>query len=59
MIYSAISPLPSSLAAAAWSCVATCFFIDTARNVIVYLENIFRMLQPGGYWINFGIEAIT
>eukprot|EP00053_Salpingoeca_punica_P000454 m.28764 g.28764 ORF g.28764 m.28764 type:complete len:366 (+) comp10329_c0_seq1:45-1142(+) len=39
---------------AEWDCVATCFFLDTARNVISYIENIFNMLKPGGYWINFG-----
>jgi hypothetical protein len=37
-----------------WDCVATVFFIDTARNVIEYIETIYKILQPGGYWINLG-----
>ncbi|TGZ59159.1 hypothetical protein CRM22_009249 [Opisthorchis felineus] len=37
-----------------WDCVATVFFIDTAHNVLTYLETIWRILKPGGYWINFG-----
>ncbi|XP_031573020.1 carnosine N-methyltransferase-like [Actinia tenebrosa] len=37
-----------------WDCVATCFFIDTAHNVIEYIEHIFNILKPGGYWINLG-----
>eukprot|EP00047_Mylnosiga_fluctuans_P020840 m.96984 g.96984 ORF g.96984 m.96984 type:complete len:371 (+) comp8649_c0_seq3:90-1202(+) len=37
-----------------WDCVATCFFIDTARIVIDYIEKIYEILRPGGYWINFG-----
>lgn len=37
-----------------WDCVATCFFIDTANNVVEYLEAIWHVLKPGGYWINLG-----
>ena len=37
-----------------WDCIATCFFIDTAHNVIEYLEKIYHILKPGGYWINIG-----
>eukprot|EP00054_Salpingoeca_dolichothecata_P027415 m.201223 g.201223 ORF g.201223 m.201223 type:complete len:181 (-) comp25958_c0_seq13:80-622(-) len=37
-----------------WDCVASCFFLDTARNVVAYLETIFRILKPGGVLINFG-----
>jgi hypothetical protein len=32
----------------------TCFFIDTAPNVIEYIAAFERMLKPGGYWINLG-----
>ncbi|PIK52150.1 putative UPF0586 protein C9orf41-like, partial [Apostichopus japonicus] len=39
---------------ACWDCVATCYFIDTAHNVIEYIETIFKILKPGGYWINLG-----
>jgi len=29
----------------AFDCVATCFFIDTAHNVIEYLEILYAVLQ--------------
>lgn len=35
-----------------WDCVATVFFLDTAHNVIAYIETIYKILKPGGYWIN-------
>lgn len=38
----------------AWNCVATVFFLDTAHNVIDYIETIYKILQPGGCWINLG-----
>lgn len=34
--------------------VVTNFFIDTASNVLDYLETISHVLKDGGYWINFG-----
>ncbi|CCF33516.1 hypothetical protein CH063_00142 [Colletotrichum higginsianum] len=34
--------------------VVTHFFIDTARNIMSYLDSIHALLKPGGYWINFG-----
>ena len=37
-----------------WDCVCTCFFIDTAHNVIEYIEVISQILKPGGLWVNFG-----
>lgn len=37
-----------------YSAIATCFFIDTAQNIIEYLEIIYEILQPGGYWVNVG-----
>ena len=37
-----------------WDSVVTCFFIDTAHNVIEYVEKIWSILKPNGYWINFG-----
>jgi carnosine N-methyltransferase len=37
-----------------WDCVATCFFIDTANNIIEYIEMIYKILKPGGIWINLG-----
>ena len=37
-----------------YDAVATCFFIDTAPNVIRYIETIKYCLKPGGIWINLG-----
>lgn len=37
-----------------WDCIATCFFLDTANNVIDYIETTWNILKPGGYWINLG-----
>lgn len=37
-----------------WDCVATCFFIDTANNVLEYVDTIWNILKPGGVWINLG-----
>ncbi|CAG7921062.1 unnamed protein product [Penicillium olsonii] len=34
--------------------IVTLFFIDTARNLVSYIENIHRLLRPGGRWINLG-----
>ncbi|RMZ93514.1 hypothetical protein BpHYR1_048336 [Brachionus plicatilis] len=37
-----------------FDCIVTCFFIDTAHNVIDYIEKIWMLLKEGGYWINLG-----
>ncbi|KAH8112811.1 N2227-domain-containing protein [Phellopilus nigrolimitatus] len=37
-----------------WDAILTCFFIDTAKNVINYLRIIHKILAPGGVWINLG-----
>jgi carnosine N-methyltransferase len=37
-----------------WDSIVTCYFIDTANNIIEYIETIYRILKPGGLWINFG-----
>ncbi len=42
-----------------WDAVVCCFFIDTAHNVIEYLERIYHILKPGGLWINFGQSVAT
>ncbi|KAL4913018.1 N2227-like protein-domain-containing protein [Aspergillus aurantiobrunneus] len=34
--------------------IVSLFFIDTARNLMSYLEHIHRLLKPGGTWINLG-----
>lgn len=38
----------------AFDCVVTCFFIDTAHNIIEYLEIMNHCLKPGGHWVNMG-----
>jgi len=37
-----------------WDCVASCFFLDTASNVVSLLQTIYRILKPGGVLINLG-----
>lgn len=39
---------------AQWDCVMTCFFMDTARNIIEYVEVINNCLAEGGLWVNLG-----
>ena len=34
--------------------IVTVFFIDTSLNVIETLEQIYRLLSPGGIWLNIG-----
>ncbi|KAG2731239.1 hypothetical protein G9P44_005655 [Scheffersomyces stipitis] len=34
--------------------LVSCFFIDTASNIIDYLKSIHYCLKTGGVWINFG-----
>ncbi|KAG1456965.1 hypothetical protein G6F56_006714 [Rhizopus delemar] len=38
----------------AWDVVVTCFFIDTAKNILEYLEVIHKALKQNGKWINIG-----
>jgi hypothetical protein len=40
--------------AEAFDAVATVFFIDTAPNIIRYIEAVRNCLKPGGIWINLG-----
>ncbi|KAK7481450.1 hypothetical protein BaRGS_00027301 [Batillaria attramentaria] len=37
-----------------WDCVSMVFFLDTAHNVVSYVETVWKILKPGGYWINLG-----
>ena len=37
-----------------WDCIATCFFIDCANNIVQFIETIYKILKPGGIWINLG-----
>ena len=38
----------------AWDAVVSCFFLDTAPNVLEYIELVEAILKPAGVWINFG-----
>lgn len=37
-----------------WDGVATCFFLDTAKNVLLYIRTIAQMIRCGGIWTNIG-----
>jgi len=37
-----------------WDAVVTCFFLDTANNIIQFVEIIHQILKPGGIWLNLG-----
>jgi carnosine N-methyltransferase len=37
-----------------FSAVVTIFFIDTAVNVLKYIETIYNVLESNGVWINIG-----
>jgi hypothetical protein len=39
---------------ATFSVVTTIFFLDTAPNVLKYIDTIHNVLEPGGIWINLG-----
>ncbi|GJY96469.1 S-adenosyl-L-methionine-dependent methyltransferases superfamily protein [Tanacetum coccineum] len=43
-----------SLSFGAWDAVVTCFFLDTAHNIVEYIEIISKVLKDGGVWINLG-----
>jgi carnosine N-methyltransferase len=44
--------------AEAWDAVVSCFFIDTAHNIVEYLEVIAKALKPGGVCLCSLILAI-
>ncbi|KZO93323.1 N2227-domain-containing protein [Calocera viscosa TUFC12733] len=37
-----------------YDAVVTLFFIDMSESVVDFLENIHRLLKPGGLWVNLG-----
>jgi carnosine N-methyltransferase len=37
-----------------YDAIVTLFFIDTAENVLQYLDVVKQLLKPGGVWINYG-----
>merc|ERR1712007_155314 len=40
--------------AKAWGAVLTCFFIDTAKNIFLYIRTIANIIREGGLWSNIG-----
>jgi carnosine N-methyltransferase len=38
----------------AYECIVTSFFIDTANNIIEFIEIIYNLLKKDGIWINVG-----
>ena len=34
--------------------MVTCFFLDTAHNIVEYIQQIYRVLKTNGTWINLG-----
>ncbi|KAI0249331.1 N2227-like protein [Lactifluus subvellereus] len=45
---------PNEPSAGLWGAILTCFFTDTAKNIVDYLRIIHRILSPRGIWINLG-----
>ncbi|VFQ80714.1 unnamed protein product [Cuscuta campestris] len=37
-----------------WDAVVTCFFLDTAHNIVEYIDVISKILKDNGVWINLG-----
>ena len=37
-----------------WDCVASCFFLDACPNIVEVVQVIYKMLRPGGLFINLG-----
>jgi len=37
-----------------WDAVVTCFFIDTAKNIFLYIRTMAIILRSSGVWVNFG-----
>jgi len=38
----------------AWDALASCFFLDTAKNVFLYIRTIAHIIREGGLWVNIG-----
>ncbi|KAI6041129.1 N2227-like protein [Pisolithus marmoratus] len=53
-IYSAENMDENEPQAGKWDTILTCFFIDTAKNVVNYLRILHHILAPGRVWINLG-----
>ncbi|TEB32801.1 N2227-domain-containing protein [Coprinellus micaceus] len=53
-IYGSDDHDPDEPQAGEWNAIVTCFFIDTAKNIVNYLRIIHNILAKGGIWINLG-----
>ncbi|CCG81499.1 UPF0586 protein C1778.07 [Taphrina deformans PYCC 5710] len=49
-----IESFGSAQSASSFDCIITSFFLDTAHNIIDYLDTIRNLLKDGGFWINVG-----
>lgn len=49
-----IRTLPNGSTKSGYDVIVTLFFIDTSLNIIATLEQMHRLLRPGGRWINLG-----
>ncbi|KAI9810873.1 MAG: hypothetical protein M1832_001095 [Thelocarpon impressellum] len=49
-----VSSYSDADSAGSFNAVATVFFLDTAPNVLRYIETVRHVLAPGGVWVNFG-----
>ena len=45
---------PRSFQTSTAEAVLTCFFLDTAKNVFLYIRTIADIVRPGGLWANLG-----
>jgi hypothetical protein len=37
-----------------WDALLTSFFIDTAKNILLYIRTFAAIIRPGGFWANVG-----
>jgi len=37
-----------------WDAVITCFFVDTAKNIFLYIRTLADIIRSGGAWVNLG-----
>nr|CEL65888.1 TPA: hypothetical protein BN1204_017180 [Neospora caninum Liverpool] len=55
-VYGCSDDTPSGIPGASqpFDAVLTSYFLDTARNVLLYIRTIAKILRPGGLWANIG-----
>mmetsp|Transcript_9940 Transcript_9940/g.24184 ORF Transcript_9940/g.24184 Transcript_9940/m.24184 type:complete len:443 (-) Transcript_9940:159-1487(-) len=37
-----------------WDCVTSCFFLDACPNIVEIIQVIYKILKPGGLFVNLG-----